>query len=54
MKLRDRFTLSLALAALVPISVAAVVTRQVIADSYRETYLDLRRSAEETMGREIQ
>ena len=53
MKLRGRFTLSLALAALVPITVAAVVTRQVIADSYRATYLELRRSAEEAMTREI-
>jgi two-component system nitrogen regulation sensor histidine kinase NtrY len=52
-KLRGRFTLSLALAALVPITVAAVVTRQVIADSYRATYVDLRRSAEEAMTREI-
>jgi signal transduction histidine kinase len=53
MKLRGRFTLSLALAALVPITVAAVVTRQVIADSYRATYLELRRNAEESMNREI-
>jgi two-component system nitrogen regulation sensor histidine kinase NtrY len=53
MKLRGRFTLSLALAALVPITVAAVVTRQVIADSYRATYLELRRSAEDAMNREI-
>ncbi|HSK00455.1 MAG TPA: ATP-binding protein [Kofleriaceae bacterium] len=53
MKLRLRFTLSLALAALVPITVAAVVTRQVIADSYRATYLELRRGAQESMVREI-
>ncbi len=53
MKLRFRFTLSLALAALVPITVAAAVTRQVIADSYRATYLELRRGAQESMGREI-
>jgi two-component system nitrogen regulation sensor histidine kinase NtrY len=53
MKLRLRFTLTLALAALVPITVAAVVTRQVIADSYRAAYLELRRSAEEAMHREI-
>jgi signal transduction histidine kinase len=53
MKLRGRFTLSLALAALLPITVAAVVTRQVIADSYQATYLELRRSAEDSMNREI-
>jgi two-component system nitrogen regulation sensor histidine kinase NtrY len=53
MKLRGRFTLSLALAALAPISVAAVVTRQVIADSYRAAYVEQRRSAEESMRREI-
>jgi two-component system, NtrC family, nitrogen regulation sensor histidine kinase NtrY len=53
MKLRGRFTLSLALAALVPITVAAVVTRQVIADSYRATYNELQRSVEDSMNREI-
>lgn len=46
MKLRGRFTLTLALAALVPIGVAAVVTRQVIADSYREDYAARRNSAQ--------
>ena len=45
MKLRGRFTLALALAALVPITVAAVVTRQVIAASYRSDYQERRRSA---------
>ncbi|MEO8703706.1 MAG: ATP-binding protein [Kofleriaceae bacterium] len=49
MKLRGRFTLTLALAALVPISVAAIVTRQVIASSAREEYNDRRRSAETTI-----
>jgi len=44
MKLRGRFTLALALAALVPISVAAVVTRQVIARSSRADY-EARRSS---------
>jgi two-component system nitrogen regulation sensor histidine kinase NtrY len=38
MKLRGRFTLTFALAALVPIVVAAVVTRQVIASSYQDDY----------------
>jgi signal transduction histidine kinase len=38
MKLRGRFTLTLALAGLVPIVLAAVVTTRVIASSYRERY----------------
>ncbi|HEX7838884.1 MAG TPA: ATP-binding protein [Kofleriaceae bacterium] len=53
MKLRGRFTLALALAALVPISVAAVVTRQVIAERYRADYEDSRQSAREKIGAEI-
>jgi two-component system, NtrC family, nitrogen regulation sensor histidine kinase NtrY len=44
MKLRGRLTLTLAAAALVPISLAAIVTRQVIADSARSNYLDQRGS----------
>ena len=38
MKLRGRFTLTLALAALVPISIAAVVTTRVIATKLRDDY----------------
>ena len=53
MKLRGRFTLTLAIAALVPISVAAIVTRQVIAARVRSDYEDLRKSSERTMQREI-
>jgi signal transduction histidine kinase len=53
MKLRGRFTLTLALAALVPISVAAFVTRQVIADTYRSEYTETRRTAQEQIEREI-
>jgi signal transduction histidine kinase len=49
MKLRGRFTLTLALAALVPIAVAAIVTTRVLATSYREDYAATRRSAEEAM-----
>jgi two-component system nitrogen regulation sensor histidine kinase NtrY len=45
MKLRGRFTLALALAALVPISIATVVTVQVIAASYRRDYEERKRSA---------
>jgi len=51
MRLRGRFTLTLALAALVPITVAAVVTRQVIAASYRSDYEDTRRSVELAVDR---
>ena len=46
MKLRGRFTLTLALAALVPIGVAAFITRQVIAESYLEDYRARRSSAQ--------
>jgi two-component system, NtrC family, nitrogen regulation sensor histidine kinase NtrY len=49
MKLRWRFTLTLALAALVPISVAAVVTRQVIAQAAHDEYRELRESSEQAM-----
>ncbi|HEY0190530.1 MAG TPA: ATP-binding protein [Kofleriaceae bacterium] len=38
MKLQARFTVSFALAALVPIAVAAVATRTVIASSYKDDY----------------
>ena len=53
MKLRGRFTLTLALAALVPIAVAAVVTRQVIASSYRADYQSNRDIAVASAQREI-
>ena len=53
MKLRWRFTLTLALAALVPITVAAVVTRQVIAARYVREYQARQASAEESMRREL-
>lgn len=53
MKLRGRFTFALALAALVPIAVAAVVTRQTIAASYRSDYQARRRSAELNVRREL-
>jgi signal transduction histidine kinase len=54
MKLRGRFTLALALAALVPISVAAVVTRQVIAERYRTEYTDRRQAAQDLLQREVE
>jgi two-component system nitrogen regulation sensor histidine kinase NtrY len=53
MKLRGRFTMTLALAALVPIGVAAVVTTRVIAASYRADYEANRRAAEQTVHHEI-
>ena len=46
MKLRGRFTLTLALAGLVPIVLAAVVTARVIASSYRERYQTDRAASE--------
>ena len=52
-KLRGRFTLALALAALVPISVAAVVTSQVIAASYRSDSEQRRTTAEATIQLEV-
>jgi signal transduction histidine kinase len=53
MKLRGRFTLTLAVAALVPIAVAAVVTTRVIAASYRERYAADRAATEQTLVREL-
>jgi signal transduction histidine kinase len=53
MKLRGRFTLTLVLAALVPIAVAAIVTTRVLATSYRDEYFATRRSAVDAMHREL-
>jgi signal transduction histidine kinase len=53
MKLRGRFVLTLALAALVPISVAAVVTTRVIVASSREDYEATRNSTQEAVDREV-
>jgi signal transduction histidine kinase len=52
-KLRGRFTLTLALAALVPIALAAVVTARVIASSYRERYAADRAATRQTLEREL-
>jgi signal transduction histidine kinase len=54
MKLRGRFTLAFALAALVPIAVAAVATRQVIASSYLADYQARRVSAKARVEAEVQ
>lgn len=53
MKLRGRFILTLAVAALVPISVAAVVTREVVARGLRQDYVEDRRNVEQTIEREL-
>jgi signal transduction histidine kinase len=52
-KLRGRFVLTLALAALVPIAVAAVVTTRVIVASSREDYEATRTSTKEGISREV-
>ncbi len=53
MKLRGRFILTLSLAALVPIGVAAVVTREVVARGLRQDYVEERRNVEQSIGREL-
>ncbi len=54
MRLRGRFTLWFALAALVPIVVAAVVTRHVVARSYRQEHERTRAAAEQALRREVE
>ena len=49
MKLRGRFTLWFAIAALLPIAIAALVTRAVLARSYRADHDRTRTAAEETV-----
>jgi signal transduction histidine kinase len=53
MKLRGRFTLTLALAALVPIALAAIITTRVIASRSREDYQQERRNVEKRLQLEI-
>ncbi len=53
MRLRGRFTLWFALAALVPIAVAALVTREVVARSFRNDYQRTRGAAETAMRHEL-
>jgi signal transduction histidine kinase len=52
-KLRVRFTLWFAIAALVPIAVAALVTRAVVARSYRNEHRQTRTSVEQAMRSEL-
>ncbi len=53
MRLRPRFTLSFALAALVPIAAAALITRYVVADSYRREHDRTRVSAQQAVQRAV-
>ncbi|HSN30502.1 MAG TPA: histidine kinase dimerization/phospho-acceptor domain-containing protein, partial [Kofleriaceae bacterium] len=53
MRLRGRFVLTLSLAALVPIAVAAVVTTRVIVASSREDYEATRTQTQDAVGREV-
>jgi two-component system nitrogen regulation sensor histidine kinase NtrY len=53
MKLRGRFTLALALAALVPISLAAIITTRVIANRSREDYNAQRQRARNLLNLQI-
>ena len=53
MRLRGRFTLWFAIAALVPIAIAALVTREVLARSYRKDYDRDRAAAELTVRGEL-
>ena len=54
MRLRNRFMLWFGLAALVPIAVAAMVTRQVVARSYRDEYQRTRGAAERAARAEVE
>ena len=53
MKLRGRFTVTLAFAALVPITIAAVITTRVLASKWRDNYIAQRKQATTSVGREI-
>ena len=53
MRLRGRFTLWFALAALVPIAVAAVVTREVVTQSLTEEFESEREAAQSNLQREL-
>jgi signal transduction histidine kinase len=52
-KLRGRFTIWFALAAVVPIAAAALGTRQVLSNNYREAYLRRQRAAEDLAQQEL-
>ncbi|MEO6775052.1 MAG: ATP-binding protein [Kofleriaceae bacterium] len=53
MKLRGRFTVTLAFAALVPIAIAAVITTRVLANKWRGNFAASRRQANAFVAREI-
>jgi two-component system nitrogen regulation sensor histidine kinase NtrY len=52
-RLRGRFTVWFALAAVLPIAAAAFGTRQVLSDNYREGYQQRQESAERLAGQEL-
>jgi signal transduction histidine kinase len=52
-KLRGRFTVTLAFAALIPITIAAVITTRVLTKKWRDNYNDSRIQASEFVGREV-
>jgi len=52
-KLRGRFTVTLAFAALVPITIAAVITSRVLTSKWRDTYVAQKARATNFVGREI-
>lgn len=54
MRLRGRFTLWFSLAALVPIAVAALVTREVVSKSFTEDFENRRESAKRNLGQRLQ
>ncbi len=53
MRLRGRFALWFAIAAVVPIAAAALVTREYVATSFRDDYLRTRAAAETAMRHEL-
>ena len=53
MKLRGRFTIWFALAAVAPIAAAALGTRQVLSNNYREAYQRRQRAAEDLATQEL-
>src|SRR6266545_5828707 len=53
MRLRGRFTIWFALAAVLPIAAAAIGTRQVLSDNYREAYELRQKSAESLASLEL-
>ncbi len=53
MKLRGRFTVTLAFAALIPITIAAVITTRVLTKKWRDNYNTNRNQATAFVEREV-